>query len=112
MPPASHDTEDVRDHGLQAATDEAVLDLARHEHRTLDSADIEFVMLLARTRADASSIILIRRSAARRAEQVAQMLPTNLDQVTEDLAASAIVVVTDVDMRIRRLPIPAGPSPT
>jgi hypothetical protein len=35
------------------------------------------------------------------------LLLANLDQVTEDLAAGAIVVVTDVDIRIRLLPIPA-----
>jgi predicted nuclease of predicted toxin-antitoxin system len=44
---AGHDTEHVRDHGLQAATDEAVLEFAPHQHRTLVSADTDFGMLLA-----------------------------------------------------------------
>jgi hypothetical protein len=32
----------------------------------------------------------------------------NLDQLTEDLVAGAVMVVTDVDLRIRRLPIQPG----
>jgi predicted nuclease of predicted toxin-antitoxin system len=101
-----HDTNHVRDHGMQAATDEQVLDLARQEGRTLISADTDFGTLLARTGAAAPSIMLIRRSTARRPEQLAALLVANIDQVTEELIAGAIVVVTDVDLRVRRLPIP------
>ena len=103
---AGHDAEHVRDHGMQAAADEDVLALARQQHRTLISADTDFGTLLARTGAGAPSIILLRRSTPRRAEQLATLLLANLDQLTEDLLAGAIVVVTDVDLRIRRLPIP------
>lgn len=106
---AGHDTEHVRDHGMQAAGDQDVLGLARQQRRTLISADTDFGTLLARTGADAPSIILIRRATPRRAEQLAALLLANLEQVAEDLLAGDVVVVTDVDLRIRRLPIsPAG----
>ncbi len=49
---------------------------------------------------------LLRRATPRRAEQLAALLLANLDQLTDDLLAGAIVVVTDVDLRVRRLPIP------
>lgn len=103
---AGHDTEHVRNHGMQAAADEDVLALARQQRRTLISADTDFGTLLARTGADAPSIILLRRATPRRAEQLAALLLANIDQVTDDLVAGAVVVVTDVDLRVRRLPIP------
>lgn len=105
---AGHDAEHVRDHGMQAATDEEVLGHALAHRRTLISADTDFGTLLARTGAGGPSIILIRRAAPRRAEGLASLLLANLGQVTADLAAGAVVVVTDIDLRVRRLPIPPG----
>nr|MBA3529350.1 DUF5615 family PIN-like protein [Propionibacteriaceae bacterium] len=106
---AGHNVEHVRDHGLQEAPDEAVLHFAGVHDRVLVSADTDFGTLLARTGADQPSLILIRRSSARRADEVAAMLLANLDQVAEDLRSGAVVVVTDADLRIRLLPIPPGP---
>jgi len=105
---AGHDTEHVRQHNMQAATDEEVLALARGQSRALISADTDFGTLLARTGATEPSIILLRRSGGRRAEQLAALLLANLDQLAEDLAAGSVVVVTNSDLRIRRLPIPPG----
>jgi predicted nuclease of predicted toxin-antitoxin system len=95
---------------MQAAPDEdaLALALARQQRRTLASADTDFGTLLARTGAAAPSIILLRRATPRRAEQLAALLLANLDQLMEDLVAGAVVVVTDVDLRVRRLPIPPG----
>ncbi len=93
---------------MQAAAEENVLGLARLHRRTLISADTDFGTLLARTGARTPSIILLRRATPRRAEQIASLLLANLDQLSEDLVAGAVVVVTDVDLRIRRLPIPPG----
>lgn len=73
---------------MQTAADEDVLDLACHQRRTLISADTDFGTHLARTGADTPSIILIRRSTPRRAEQLAALLLANRDQLAEDLAAA------------------------
>lgn len=105
---AGHDSEHVREHGMQSAPDEEVLELARRNHRILISADTDFGTLLARSGAPAPSVVLIRRSRARRAKELAALLLANLEQVSEDLARGAVVVVTDTDVRVRLLPIPPG----
>lgn len=108
---AGHDTRHVREDGLQAADDEAVLACAREQQRTLVSADTDFGMLLARTGQTAPSVILLRRSDGRRPEQQAALLLANLAQVMDDLDSGAVVVITDTDLRVRQLPIPPGPLP-
>ena len=92
---AGHDSEHVREHAMQSAPDEEVLEWAKRNRRVLISADTDFGMLLARTGAAGPSVVLIRRSRARRAQELAPLLLANLDQVSEDLAIGAIVVVTD-----------------
>jgi predicted nuclease of predicted toxin-antitoxin system len=106
---AGHDTEHVHDHGLQAAPDTVVLQRAREHDQVLISADTDFGTLLARTGADKPSVILIRRSSARRATELATLLLSNLDAITGDLESGAVVVITDTDLRVRTLPIPPGP---
>src|SRR5450759_2674713 len=107
---AGHDVVHVRDHGLQAAPDEQVLGIARQQDRTLDSADTDFGTLLARTGTGARgpSVLLIRRSGARRAADLAALLLANLDTLSDDLNAGAVAVVSDAELRVRRLPIPPG----
>jgi predicted nuclease of predicted toxin-antitoxin system len=101
-----HDAVHVRDLGLQAATDSVVLDHARSESRVLVSADTDFGGLLARTGAKSPSVLLIRRLTGRRATDQSGIIQANLQQVAEDLAAGAIVVLGDDWIRIRRLPLP------
>ena len=102
---AGHDAVHVRDYGLQAAPDPVVLARAREEHRVLISADTDFGTLLAREKASTQSVLLIRRLIGRRATEQAEIILANLDTVTEDLEAGAVVVLTDDWIRVRRLPI-------
>jgi predicted nuclease of predicted toxin-antitoxin system len=86
-----------------------VLQRAREHRQILVSADTDFGTLLAKTGAETPSVILIRRSTARRASELATLLLSNLDAIADDLKSGAVVVITDTDLRIRTLPIPPGP---
>lgn len=102
---AGHDVSHVRDIGLQAAKDEAVLARAEAEHRVVLSADTDFGALLARSGAKLPSVLLIRRLVGRRAAEQAATILANLPSFAEDLEAGAVVVLTDEWVRIRRLPM-------
>lgn len=91
---------------MQMAPGEAVLERARTGELILISADTDFGGILARSKASNPSVILIRRLVGRRAAQQAAVILANLDQVTEDLAAGAVVVIHEDLLRVRRLPMP------
>jgi predicted nuclease of predicted toxin-antitoxin system len=103
-----HDVEHLRSLGLQAATDDVVLARASEEHRVLVSADTDFGRILATTHATEPSVVLIRRQMGRSVDALAELLLANLPSVADDLAAGAVVVIADEDIRIRRLPILPG----
>jgi hypothetical protein len=52
----------------------------------------------------APSVILLRR-ADKRARSLAAVGLANLEQVADDLAAGALVVINDTRIRARRLPM-------
>jgi predicted nuclease of predicted toxin-antitoxin system len=91
--------------GLCAATDKVVLAAARDDDRILVSADTDFGALLATTHDPGPSVVLVRRVAGRRVDDLADILVANLPQVEDDLQAGSIVVIGDDSLRIRRLPI-------
>ena len=103
---AGHDAVHLRDLGMQAEPDPAVLQRAQVEERVLVSADTDFGGLLSRSHATGPSVLLIRRLAGRRAAEQSAIILANLDQVAEDLIAGAVVVIGDDWIRIRRLPMP------
>src|ERR1700730_13514949 len=78
-----HDAVHLRDLGMQAAPDAAVLQRARVDERVLVSADTAFGGLLSRSRATGPSVLLIRRLAGRRAAEQSAIILANLDQVAE-----------------------------
>lgn len=93
------------DLGLAGAPDEAVLDRARIEDRTLISADSDFGTILASTRAARPSVLYIRRIQGRRVEQLSDLIVANLEIVEEALREGSLVVLREGSARIRRLPI-------
>ena len=103
---AGHDAVHLRDLGMQAAPDPAVLQRAQVEERVLVSADTDFGGLLSRSHATGPSVLLIRRLAGRRAAEQSAIILANLDQIAEDLIAGSVVVIGDDWIRIRRLPMP------
>jgi predicted nuclease of predicted toxin-antitoxin system len=102
---AGHDAVHVRDLGMQAAPDEAVLERAHASEQILISADTDLGTLLSRSQATSPSVILIRRLVGRRAGEQATIILANLSQVAEDLVAGAMVVIHEDTLRVRRLPL-------
>ncbi len=78
---------------------------AADDDRVLISSDTDFGELLARTNADAPSVLLLRRQTGRRAAEIADLIVTNLDAITDDLETGAIVVMSDTRIRVRPLPL-------
>lgn len=102
---AGHDAAHARDLGLERATDAELLERALAEGRVIVSADTDFSTLLAASRADRPSVLLIRRTSDRSADRLLALLIANLAAAKEALAEGAIVVLEDNRVRIRRLPI-------
>lgn len=91
--------------GLRDADDDVVLEAARRQSRVLMSADTDFGALLAASNAVAPSIVLLRRVAGRRVEDLALLLVANLPMVEADLDAGCVVAIGEDNLRVRRLPI-------
>jgi predicted nuclease of predicted toxin-antitoxin system len=100
-----HDAVHTRDLGLQRASDTVVLARALDDGRIVVSADTDFGTLLATSRADGPSVVLIRRMSDRSADRLLALLLANLAPAEEALAEGAIVVLEDDRVRVRRLPL-------
>lgn len=70
------------------------------------SADTDFGVLLARQHAEQPSVLLLRRATPRRAADQARLILANLPAVEDDLAAGAVVILSDGRLRVRQLPLP------
>lgn len=102
---ASHDAVHVRDLGLGAADDEAVLSAAAEDDRVLVSEDTDFGALLARSRAATPSFVLLRTGEPLTPDQQAQLLLTNLPELETELASGCVAVLGRGRVRIRPLPL-------
>jgi predicted nuclease of predicted toxin-antitoxin system len=102
---AGHDAVHTRDLGLERASDTDLLERARADGRIVASADTDFGTLLAASRADRPSVVLIRRTSDRSADRLLSLLILNLAAVEEALVEGAIVVLDAERVRVRRLPL-------
>lgn len=105
---AGYDAVHVRDYELQTAKDEAILTRAESEDRILVSADADFSAILQRRGSPKPSIIMFRRTTARRPEHQLMLLTTHLPTIAESLESGSVVVFEQTRVRIRELPIGRG----
>ncbi|MGA9350303.1 MAG: DUF5615 family PIN-like protein [Anaerolineae bacterium] len=101
---AGHDAVHVRQYGLQAASDEVIIEQAAREDRILLSADTDFGTILALRRERKPSVVLLRRVTHQPASQV-RLLLANLPQLEAPLRAGSVVVFDQGRVRVRHLPI-------
>jgi predicted nuclease of predicted toxin-antitoxin system len=92
------------DLGLSRATDGEIMERARHEARTIITADLDYPRLLAVASASEPSLILFRNGNWSEAD-VRIRLGEVLAALSEADIASSIVVVDRDRVRRRRLPI-------
>ena len=102
---AGHDAVTVRDVGLASASDDDVLEHASSEERILVSHDTDFGALLAYRGLTAPSFILFRSSDPITPDEQAALIVANLEGLTGELEAGAIVVFARGRLRVRRLPV-------
>lgn len=98
-----HDAVHVRDIALLKAPDETVFARALEDGRVLVSGDTDFGRLIIEAGQPRPSLILFRREGDRRAATLAGLILANLEQVSDDLEAGAIVVIEAHRVRVRRL---------
>jgi predicted nuclease of predicted toxin-antitoxin system len=108
---AGHDAVHVRHYGIHKAEDEIVFDRAAEEDRVVVSAGTRFATVLSLRRASKPSVIVFRRLWPRRAEALANLLLTNLPNITALLDLGSIVIFEEARLRsrtFRPLPFKSG----
>ena len=90
--------------GLHRAPDSEIIAHAKHEARTIITADLDYPRLLAVARASEPSLILFRNGDWTESEARRRLEGILSSQPAEDIAQSIIVVDRD-RVRRRRLPI-------
>ena len=99
-----HDAVHASEIGLHAASDVDIIERARHEARTVVTADLDCPRLIATAGSDSPSLILFR-SGDWTGASVRVRLTEVLSALTENEIQGSIVTIDRDRVRRRRLPI-------
>jgi len=99
---AGHDCAHVYELGLGGQPDEQIMAVADRENRILVAADTDFGELANAGPGAECHIAPAHRQASPIPRAV---ILANLEQVTDDLASGALIVISDTRIRARRLPV-------
>lgn len=102
---AGHEAVHVRELGLAAANDEAILQAAADDRRVVVSEDTDFGALLARSHATTPSYVLLRTGEPLTPDQQAALLLVNLPRLETELDSGCVVVIGRGRVRLRPLPL-------
>lgn len=102
---AGHDAVHVRQYEMQAASDDTIFERAGSENRVLISADTDFGRILALRTVSEPSVILLRWPELRQPAAQAQIILSNLVNMSADLEKGCVVVIEQSRLRVRLLPI-------
>ena len=98
-----HDAVHAFEVGLASASDEEIAQRARAEDRVVITADLDYMRLLATTRAGKPAVVLFRGGNFSESDMV-RMMNRVMGAVQEQHLAASIVVVDR--WRVRRRPLP------
>jgi predicted nuclease of predicted toxin-antitoxin system len=101
---SGYDAVHLVDEDLERLPDDEILVKARFEGRIFLTVDLDFGYLLAVSGATLPSVILFRLGNESY-EIINERLAEVLNRFESDLAAGAIIYVSDSDFRVRQLPI-------
>jgi predicted nuclease of predicted toxin-antitoxin system len=102
---AGPDAVHVRDHEMQAASDDAIFDRAHADSRVIVSADTDFATLLAARNASSPPLVQFRHGSQHRPSDQIALLTANLPRFEQQLEAGSIVVIEPERIRVRSLPL-------
>ncbi|MCC6900688.1 MAG: DUF5615 family PIN-like protein [Polyangiaceae bacterium] len=103
--PAAH----VRERGLGAESDEAIVDHARERAEVIVTNDLDFGRILAVQGTSTPSVVVLRLRDVK-PERIARVLAARLPAVSDVLMSGAIVSIDDGSVRIRALPVAGSPK--
>ena len=103
---AGHDAVHLREYGMQGAPDDAVIERARSEDRSIVTYDLDFPRLLTLRRETKPSLIIFRRT--RDPYQQLATLLGNLGPLETGLGQGCVVVFEPDRIRVRDLPLGRG----
>jgi predicted nuclease of predicted toxin-antitoxin system len=101
---AGFDTVHTGEVGMAQSSDEEILKYSLRESRAVVTLDADFHRHLAASKARGPSVIRMRMEGLR-AGPFAELVQGVIQQCAADLEAGAMLSVTDVQVRVRRLPV-------